>query len=76
MALVSQNPVLFSGSLRYNIEYGLEDCPIEKVKEAAKRVNADGFISELEEEYDTGTDSIQKLKKLTIHEGALDFSSC
>ncbi|XP_030257341.1 antigen peptide transporter 2 [Sparus aurata] len=53
VALVSQNPVLFSGSLRYNIEYGLEDCPIEKVKEAAKRVNADGFISELEEEYDT-----------------------
>lgn len=76
MALVSQNPVLFSGSLRYNIEYGLEDCPIEKVKEAAKRVNADRFISELEEEYDTGTDSIQNVLKINIHEGALDFSSC
>ncbi|XP_074475434.1 antigen peptide transporter 2 [Sebastes fasciatus] len=53
MALVSQNPVLFSGSLRYNIEYGLQDCTIEKVKEAAKKANADGFISELENEYDT-----------------------
>ncbi|XP_041818378.1 antigen peptide transporter 2 [Chelmon rostratus] len=53
VALVSQNPVLFSGSLRYNIEYGLKDCTIEKVKEAAKKANADEFISKLENEYDT-----------------------
>ncbi|XP_070782860.1 antigen peptide transporter 2 [Enoplosus armatus] len=53
MALVSQNPVLFSGSLRYNIEYGLKGCTIEQVKEAAKKANADDFISELENEYDT-----------------------
>ncbi|XP_035527407.1 antigen peptide transporter 2 [Morone saxatilis] len=53
VALVSQNPVLFSGSLRYNIEYGLKDCAIETVKEAAKKVNADDLISELESEYDT-----------------------
>ncbi|XP_018544945.1 antigen peptide transporter 2 [Lates calcarifer] len=53
VALVSQNPVLFSGSLRYNIEYGLKDCSLEQVKEAAKKANADDFISELENEYDT-----------------------
>ncbi|KAM7381175.1 hypothetical protein PAMA_012153 [Pampus argenteus] len=53
MALVSQNPVLFSGSLRYNIEYGLKDCTMEKVKAAAQKANADGFICELEDEYDT-----------------------
>nr|CBN81728.1 TAP2 protein [Dicentrarchus labrax] len=53
VALVSQNPVLFSGSLRYNIEYGLKDCTIETVKEAAEKVNADDLISELESEYDT-----------------------
>ncbi|XP_029384380.1 antigen peptide transporter 2 [Echeneis naucrates] len=53
LAVVSQNPVLFSGSLRYNIEYGLKDCSIEKVKEAAKKANADNFISGLENEYDT-----------------------
>uniref|UniRef100_A0A3Q3JZN7 Transporter associated with antigen processing, subunit type t, teleost specific n=1 Tax=Monopterus albus TaxID=43700 RepID=A0A3Q3JZN7_MONAL len=53
MALVSQNPVLFSGSLLYNIGYGLRDCTIEKVKEAAVRVNADAFISEMENKYDT-----------------------
>uniref|UniRef100_A0A7N8YD64 Transporter associated with antigen processing, subunit type t, teleost specific n=1 Tax=Mastacembelus armatus TaxID=205130 RepID=A0A7N8YD64_9TELE len=53
MALVSQNPVLFSGSLRYNIEYGLRDCTMEKVKEAVQRASADDFISELENGYDT-----------------------
>ncbi|XP_040923425.1 antigen peptide transporter 2 [Toxotes jaculatrix] len=53
IALVSQNPVLFTGSLRYNIEYGLRDCSIEKLKEAAKKANADDFISELEDQYDT-----------------------
>uniref|UniRef100_UPI0037E8209C antigen peptide transporter 2 n=1 Tax=Semicossyphus pulcher TaxID=241346 RepID=UPI0037E8209C len=53
MALVSQNPVLFSGSLRYNIEYGLQDCSMERVEEAAKKANAHDFISELEDAYDT-----------------------
>ncbi|KAF7203584.1 antigen peptide transporter 2 isoform X2 [Nothobranchius furzeri] len=56
VALVSQNPVLFSGSLRYNIEYGLKDCSIEKVKEVAKKIDAHDFISEMEDGYDTGTD--------------------
>lgn len=54
MALVSQNPVLFSGSLRYNMEYGLKDCSMEKVEEATKKANADKFICEMENGYDTG----------------------
>lgn len=54
VTLVSQNPVLFSGSLRYNIEYGLQDCSIEKVKETANKIKAHDFISEMENEYDTG----------------------
>uniref|UniRef100_A0A1A8BJ55 Transporter associated with antigen processing, subunit type t, teleost specific n=3 Tax=Nothobranchius kadleci TaxID=1051664 RepID=A0A1A8BJ55_NOTKA len=53
VALVSQNPVLFSGSLRYNIEYGLKDCSVEKVKEVAKKIDAHDFISEMEDGYDT-----------------------
>ncbi|XP_037320468.2 antigen peptide transporter 2 [Pungitius pungitius] len=53
MSLVSQNPVLFSGSLKYNMEYGLKDCGVEKVKEAAKKANADKFICEMENGYDT-----------------------
>uniref|UniRef100_A0A8C6TM16 Transporter associated with antigen processing, subunit type t, teleost specific n=1 Tax=Neogobius melanostomus TaxID=47308 RepID=A0A8C6TM16_9GOBI len=53
MALVSQNPVLFCGSLKYNIEYGLEESNMEKVKETANRINAESFISDLEKGYDT-----------------------
>lgn len=56
VALVSQSPELFYGSLRYNIEYGLKDCTLDKVKAAAKAANADAFISEQENGYDTGTD--------------------
>lgn len=54
MVLVSQDPELFSGSVRYNIEYGLQDCPIEKVKDVAKKVKVDDFISELDNGFDTG----------------------
>lgn len=54
MALVSQNPELFSGSLRYNIEYGLRERSIERVKEVAKKIHADKFISELEYDTDVG----------------------
>ncbi|KAM6964438.1 antigen peptide transporter 2 [Tautogolabrus adspersus] len=53
VSVVSQDPLLFSGSLRYNIEYGLKDCSMETVTEAAKKANAHKFISELEDEYDT-----------------------
>uniref|UniRef100_A0A9J8D367 Transporter associated with antigen processing, subunit type t, teleost specific n=2 Tax=Cyprinus carpio TaxID=7962 RepID=A0A9J8D367_CYPCA len=53
VAMVSQDPVLFSGSARYNIEYGLKDCTLERVKEAARKANAHNFISKLEQGYDT-----------------------
>lgn len=53
MALVSQNPVLFCGSLKYNIEYGLKEGNMEKVQETAKRINAESFFSDLDEGYNT-----------------------
>lgn len=70
VALVSQNPVLFSGSLRYNIEYGLRDLSLEQVKEAAEKVNAHHFISEMEDEYDTdigeGGDKLSEGQKQSV----------
>uniref|UniRef100_A0A6Q2Y4U2 Transporter associated with antigen processing, subunit type t, teleost specific n=1 Tax=Esox lucius TaxID=8010 RepID=A0A6Q2Y4U2_ESOLU len=54
VALVSQDPVLFSGSIRHNIEYGLQRCTLEKVQEAAKRANVHNFICTLEQGYNTG----------------------
>lgn len=54
MAVVSQDPVLFAGSISYNIGYGLQgSCSEEEVQEAAKRACAHGFISKLKNGYDT-----------------------
>ncbi|XP_056285087.1 antigen peptide transporter 2 [Pseudoliparis swirei] len=53
VALVSQNPQLFSGSLRYNMAYGLQRCSARRVEEAARRVQAHDFISKMENGYDT-----------------------
>ena len=52
---MSQSLELFTGSLKYNIEYGLKDCPIEKVRKAAKTATADDVFFELTDGYDTGT---------------------
>ncbi|XP_006882264.1 PREDICTED: antigen peptide transporter 2 [Elephantulus edwardii] len=48
VALVGQEPVLFSGSVRDNIAYGLENCEDERVMAAARDAHADTFIAELE----------------------------
>lgn len=53
VAMVGQEPVLFAGSVRDNIAYGLKDCPLEKVQEAARRANAHHFICQMENGYDT-----------------------
>uniref|UniRef100_A0A8C8IND1 Transporter associated with antigen processing, subunit type a n=1 Tax=Oncorhynchus tshawytscha TaxID=74940 RepID=A0A8C8IND1_ONCTS len=53
IAMVGQEPVLFSGSVKDNIAYGLADCSLERVQEAARRANAHSFISQLEKGYDT-----------------------
>jgi ATP-binding cassette subfamily B protein len=53
LGIVLQGPHLFSGSVRENIRYGRLEASDEEVREAACRVNADGFIKALEEGYDT-----------------------
>lgn len=53
MAVVSQEPVLFSGSVRDNIRYGLLDASDDDVVEAAKAANADQFVREFPDGYDT-----------------------
>lgn len=54
IAIVSQKVTLFNGSIYSNIAYGeLADKSIEQVKAAAKMANADKFIENLPEGYDT-----------------------
>lgn len=54
MALVNQDPVLFSGSIRDNIAYGLSHCSMDEIQEAARKANAHDFILKLKEGYNTG----------------------
>ncbi|CAL5396950.1 unnamed protein product [Camellia sinensis] len=53
MALVSQEPVLYSGSIRDNIVFGKLDATENEVVEAARAANAQEFISALKDGYKT-----------------------
>jgi ATP-binding cassette subfamily B (MDR/TAP) protein 1 len=62
IGLVSQEPILFSTSIRKNVEHGLVGTPHENaspeeklqlVREACIKANADGFISKLPLGYET-----------------------
>lgn len=44
IALVSQEPTLFAGSVRYNIVYGKEEASEAEIRKAAKLANAHEFI--------------------------------
>jgi ATP-binding cassette subfamily B protein len=52
-ALVSQDPVLFSGSVADNIRYGRPDADDAAVREAARAAFADDFVEALPEGYAT-----------------------
>jgi ATP-binding cassette subfamily B protein len=53
IGLVMEDSFLFSDSVRANISYGRPDATFEQVVAAAKAAEADEFISELPDGYDT-----------------------
>ena len=53
VGLVSQEVFLFHGTVRENIAYGRPDASEEEIREAARVAEADDFIDELPEGYDT-----------------------
>ena len=54
IAMVSQEPVLFSGTIADNIAYGrFGKCSFEEIRAAAEAANAHEFIVQLPDGYDT-----------------------
>ncbi len=53
IGIVSQESILFNASVRDNIAFGMPGASEEAVERAAKIANAHGFISALEDGYDT-----------------------
>ncbi|KAK4488639.1 hypothetical protein RD792_004408 [Penstemon davidsonii] len=53
IGLVSQEPVLFSASIKDNIAYGKEGATLEEITEAAELANAVDFIDKLPQGLDT-----------------------
>jgi len=50
---VLQEPQLFSGTIADNIRYANKDATMEEVQQAARQVNAEGFILKLEAGYNS-----------------------
>jgi ATP-binding cassette subfamily B protein len=53
IGLVPEDSFLFSDTVRNNIAYGRPDATLEEIEEAARAAQADRFITELPEGYDT-----------------------
>lgn len=53
IALVTQQTILFNDTVRNNIAYGLDDCPEERIVEAARAAYALDFILELPQGFET-----------------------
>ena len=53
IAIVLQDPVLFSGTIADNLRYGRLDATRQEIEEAARAAHAHEFISRLSKGYDT-----------------------
>ncbi len=53
IGIVTQETILFNDSVRNNIAYGLEDCPLDRVIGAAKAANAHDFVMAMEKGYES-----------------------
>ncbi|WP_413105916.1 ABC transporter transmembrane domain-containing protein [Streptomyces sp. Inha503] len=53
VGLVPEDSFLFSDTVRANLAYGLPDASEERIRAAARAAQADGFLSELPNGYDT-----------------------
>ena len=53
ISVVSQDVLLFNASIKDNVKYGTFNATDEQIIEACKIANADEFIDELEDGYDT-----------------------
>jgi ABC-type multidrug transport system fused ATPase/permease subunit len=53
IAIVLQDPVLFSGTIADNLRYGRLDAAPEEIEDAARAAHAHEFISRLPKKYDT-----------------------
>lgn len=53
IAIVLQDTVLFSNTIKENIRYGELDAPLEDIKKASEMANANWFIDRLPDKYDT-----------------------
>jgi ABC-type multidrug transport system fused ATPase/permease subunit len=53
IGVISQDPFLFSASVRENIAFGVLDANVEQVERAARAAQAHEFVQELPQGYDT-----------------------
>jgi ATP-binding cassette subfamily B protein len=53
IAIVFQDPNLFSGTIKENISYANQKATLNSIKKSAKAANAVEFIKDLEKSYDT-----------------------
>ena len=53
MGIVTQESILFNDTVHNNIAFGMPDATREQVAEAARIANADAFINQLPQGYDT-----------------------